>query len=79
MSRSAEIVRDVLEADYFVDDPRPDAGKHPILWKLFTTGVVRLIDRELVGVASDGQEVNLGSDANSAERYLKSHPNPTDW
>jgi len=37
------------------------------------------VTREVVGVASDGKEVSLGHDCESALRYLAAHPTPEDW
>ncbi len=49
-----------------------------LLARLMATGVV-YFDREYVGVASDGTEVSIGTDKESALRYLASHPTPDTW
>jgi hypothetical protein len=53
----------------------------PVLDTLLASGVVRVVDREYVGRASDGSEVNLGCVhyPESAERYLTAHPTPESW
>lgn len=54
----------------------------PILVDLLTRGVLRVeSDGAIVGEASDGVTVYLGSEHEIAitERYLRAHPTPDTW
>lgn len=56
-----------------------DPALHPILFDHVRTGIIAWKDGAFIGIASDGTEAQVGHDAHSAERYLRHHPNPSDW
>ena len=64
---------------------KPATPKTPILDKLIVQGHIALKGTDIVGMASDGVVVTLGSTddflggVEQVEIYLREHPTPADW
>lgn len=50
-----------------------------ILFAFLTNGVIRKENGEYIGTASDGVEVDLGTDVEFLCKYLANHPTPDTW
>lgn len=62
-----------------------DTKKHPRLWAHLSASPCRIFcegdenGADYIGIAADGQEVNMGQDPDQIEAYLNDHPTPRDW
>jgi hypothetical protein len=53
----------------------------PHLDRALASGLVRLVDMEYVGTATDGVELTVGTilDKEATDRWLASYPTPDTW
>jgi len=53
----------------------------PILTGLIESGQIKIIQGQVIGYASDGLAVSLGTehDLDAVERYLIEYPTPNHW
>jgi hypothetical protein len=59
-----------------------DKEKYPVLHSFIVEGIVRVEeDGTVVGVAADGEHVQIGdlSHLDDTEEYLQDHPTPYSW